>query len=723
MGIICGMSHMHRHRIMHRDLKANNILIDSDYLPIICDFGTACFFDEVHTGLRTIGTIHWTAPEILAGQAYTEKVDVYSFGILLYELLTGLTPFREIPPIQIARLVKDKGHRPEIPDNCPDRLAGLIRDCWAQDPGQRPAFSELLPRFLSHEVAFAHTDFDELDQVAGFIRGEARPTVDYRPPVLDTEPSCLVPQESVIRELLDMAKSVRSQNCDDFFNAIVTAFKSRAPGEILSHLLSAILKVVRIPGACVLFNRTIIPENLPLEDHPRRVLWILQEMVEEDPNSLSSALTRRVLGIFRKCPGYVISFVRVYAERFDRADQPYPLLDGLLKRWRRSGDEESAFVGLLQYLCTTYDSYCEAREQYCGMIVNKILLGAGDAETVNTCYAFLCQFPDSFRGFDFDLLSRHLRHSRTIVWALRFFSTIEPTNCSRKVSLRLLFAAETHKKAIDALCRFMRLAKCRKFLLADLSFLQKKLPTYRKTFELFEALAEFPEVHIHLISSEFVPILLSNYLDECGESSLDRLSTQLLQLSDISLEFLDRLDRSGFCTTYFHDSLNCGVPSLTRSCLQVFRRFANIGFLNCFPSLLPGVFELIENRDPNLKSAISLLGLFSDFPECHAAIRHFKPRTSSLPPELSPRISEILEKVNFARTGPAARNGTKPLQNLAHTHGVRKHTKFEMIDDELDVTGEVGSRDHNFEKERVRIRNGERLSKDEAENHRKGRKS
>ncbi|KAL2254915.1 UNVERIFIED_CONTAM: Serine/threonine-protein kinase STY46 [Sesamum indicum] len=139
-----GMNYLHQNNIIHRDLKAANLLMDENEVVKVADFGVARV--KAQTGVMTAetGTYRWMAPEVIEHKPYDHKADVFSFGVVLWELLTGKIPYEYLTPLQAAVGVVQKGLRPTIPKHTHPKLAELLERCWQQDPALRPDFSELI---------------------------------------------------------------------------------------------------------------------------------------------------------------------------------------------------------------------------------------------------------------------------------------------------------------------------------------------------------------------------------------------------------------------------------------------------------------------------------------------------------------------------------------------------------------------------------------------------
>lgn len=139
-----GMAYLHQNNIVHRDLKTANLLMGEDGVIKVADFGVAKV--QTQSGIMTAetGTYRWMAPEVIGHKPYDHKADVFSFGIVLWELLTGELPYSSLTPLQAAIGVVQKGLRPPIPKHAHPKLADLLESCWHPDPTLRPNFSEVI---------------------------------------------------------------------------------------------------------------------------------------------------------------------------------------------------------------------------------------------------------------------------------------------------------------------------------------------------------------------------------------------------------------------------------------------------------------------------------------------------------------------------------------------------------------------------------------------------
>ncbi|XP_072560658.1 fibroblast growth factor receptor 1-A isoform X3 [Paramormyrops kingsleyae] len=142
-----GMEYLASKKCIHRDLAARNVLVTEDSVMKIADFGLARDIHHIDYYKKTTNgrlPVKWMAPEALFDRVYTHQSDVWSFGVLLWEIFTlGGSPYPGVPVEELFKLLKE-GHRMDRPSTCTHELYMMMRDCWHAVPSQRPTFKQLV---------------------------------------------------------------------------------------------------------------------------------------------------------------------------------------------------------------------------------------------------------------------------------------------------------------------------------------------------------------------------------------------------------------------------------------------------------------------------------------------------------------------------------------------------------------------------------------------------
>lgn len=156
--VAVGMEHLHSMNIVHRDLKTLNILLDEEGDGCVADFGLSGMMKDNQELCGGVGTPHYTAPEVLSHTRYGPKVDSFSYGVVLWEMLMGRVPYSDMSHMAIYEHVVTRNWRLPLPNDAPEGLKKMISRCWSKNPNDRPDFTEIVSLFESGELFFPGSD-------------------------------------------------------------------------------------------------------------------------------------------------------------------------------------------------------------------------------------------------------------------------------------------------------------------------------------------------------------------------------------------------------------------------------------------------------------------------------------------------------------------------------------------------------------------------------------
>ncbi|PRP81755.1 putative receptor protein kinase [Planoprotostelium fungivorum] len=172
--IALGMLHLHEEKIIHRDLAVRNILLSEHMEPKVSDFGMSRETVDKDSAQQTqsnVGPIKWMSPEAIRDREYSVKSDSFSFGVVIWEILTCQEPWGDMTPIEVAFAVINEGKRLDIPKDCHPALSELMQQCWSSQPEDRPDFLQITDYLNS---AFGVKEIDDVEVIE-----DAQPQSNY----------------------------------------------------------------------------------------------------------------------------------------------------------------------------------------------------------------------------------------------------------------------------------------------------------------------------------------------------------------------------------------------------------------------------------------------------------------------------------------------------------------------------------------------------------------
>ena len=544
MAISHAMSVLHANGIIHRDLKSMNVLLDQRLYPVVCDFGISRFMDETKSLTVQVGTPHWMAPELLAGKKnYDKSIDVYSYGMLLYEMITNSVPFAELELCDVIKMVCTEQRIPELPEESQKRetrLVELYKNCSSFDPSQRPSFSQIYQMFKNHIVYFEGTNFDDIDKLSRKLdKYEKKNHIELSLENTYIEDSEFEPEETyntvfvqeevaptstpansahINNEPLEM-KNLRdpNQRKSEIIRSIFSlrssqylAFLNEIQPEISSdeETLHVILELLKKPKFLDAFLESKSYKKLPLQSNCS--MQILMILFQQKPEKMTD-FSHEMKIIAKQKPTIALGLLFFFARAAKKVDDPWPMLDLLIhkSKYFLSIEKSDIYITLLFKLLKD-KNYRAARLQYIAPIWAKCVSMVDHEKACSLSYDCLAFFDSSI-----EIPTNHLLQGlriNTIQSHVILYITRSSMSFDNKVAKELLTLSLHNASATFALIKMA--SSDATFFVSDMKWLENDLPSIAETYRLLIAVCSDKSLRETISLSNYVAPFLYRNLSE-----------------------------------------------------------------------------------------------------------------------------------------------------------------------------------------------------------------
>lgn len=534
IGIAVGMQYLHNLSIIHRDLKSSNILLNKNYLPLICDFGVSRNSLSV-VMTKCTGTPQWMAPEIVGGSEYSLSADVYSYGMILYEMNTLTRPFEGI---QISTVLREvlKGMRPQLPQHLHPGMRDLILRCWDANPQARPTFREIINILCEFKAVFPgynEAKVKEFISTLPSVRIMRADDSDEESRIYEQSESTVgsEDQEYNFDNCLAHPRFIKNEKVQLFYADATKQLQASPNDEKTS-------RVVTIINTSLLDKKNIdqilasgIYKYLPINFFHEKSVKVLQKIVAFTDDNLDNEIREILSGMITKYPTDVISILFKIAKR----SRSSPALKLLVTDWRKliyDNTKEKYFELLLAIL----DESAHWDERVRAMFED-MLYDSEDYTVISCCYEGLILI----KQFDVELhlraLLKHLSTDETVESTLKYLRNAENFPINSKIIHAILKASRIYKTANKILISLLDDSYVSKYFIENPDWIEFELPDKESTAKLLKKLAEVvPE---KVLTLPYLP----TFLEEISET-MPSLCIQCISEFKIGPEYLDMFKKS-----------------------------------------------------------------------------------------------------------------------------------------------------------------------------------
>lgn len=650
IGIASGMASLHSVGIIHRDLKSLNILLDENNLPKIGDFGLSRFQnDEASQMTADVGTSHWMAPELFETTKYTNKIDVYAFGMLMWEMYNEAAPFHGMNSVQIAFQVSKENYRPPWPDDTPSNFKAFVAKCWDQNPNNRPTFKQILNAFLAKKIFFPGTDLEFVTRLRADINFDEKKRLaneDNRiPPLAVTSKSSNeskakrrkppplddfdeTPAKSDFEQLPQPSSSefaeiftkninyITKNNISEFFKMVSPYLPGNGvPDDVILLILRELHKILSDDAKLSVYLNLDFHKMLPVQKPAASNLafLLLLNITTRKPEVVDLSFIHSLEPAIVSNPAKILSIIAPFFLKFDSMkEKGFQVLDFIIKNCEPfllgAGDK---FIHTLYYLCTTYESVINARFDYFVKIIN-FALELRDVGTVKAAYSFATKFYMENFSVDPKLQIMHIAEPELRKYALSFHVKKIRFQMIPELIWALIRIAPTEKIVIGMLNNYFwnSAELCKLFLgFADKWMISASLET-KEILGFILIMASVPTLREQLSQVPQLIDVFSAIIDTEDVEMIDLIAHLILKLVP-SQKLISNLSQYNFFPAYFDVVKRLSNDLLTLEALLLLDVLSRQSFIPEFLNQIHFIIDSLKNPKLEKTAASALVSLSS----------------------------------------------------------------------------------------------------------------
>lgn len=631
-GIARAIEELHSKGLCHGDLKVSNVIIDDKFFPIITDLGLDDFL-LVYMKLREYKRPHgfypyYYAPERLSGAKLNASMDIYSYGLILYEMAEKKTPFDDCNSFQsLKNALVHKTFTLTFSPSTPQLLKALIRKCMSIDPQHRPDIKKVLTNLKQGANFGGSIKQGKIEKYNAALKNKQRQTQPSKVPLPSNSNSSRIRKNSIPKPAAKKDSESELSNIDilkipthpkfisvlysiekDLDNANLNALlplifdhvgSSKVQYDVKCEILESIIQILmnsNVEIAKLFIDHKVI-SKIPDNDKYRPFII---EFVAQIIHKFPDLINKEFLPIFDKFsyiyPEVFLVLISLYVKQIDRIVDPWAVIDYLISYGQKISDisEKIKIIDIYVYLYKNFASFTERRLQYSRNFIFNCLKSefpevVNEALTALILIGNLDETKDDISGI-IDVLNSADNGEKAAALLMQY-KTFSITSQFLQNCISLSRKSE---KAWDLLLKSVIQPQNQSTFLNNACWLEAYESNPVSVFRVFLALYS-PEKRQQLSKMSLYPHLLNAIINSDSQTHISVL-TSVVRRGYVDKDLVGNLSYNGFLKIFIKKACDSNLIEVKHNCMVLIDSFAHLSYSQDYLAFLPQFSFLLANQ-------------------------------------------------------------------------------------------------------------------------------
>lgn len=634
--LIC-LKKMHQNSIVHKNIRSSCIYLDRYFLPLLSDLDIETIDLKYYRDTTdSCGFPTWIAPEVFEDNEFTTKSDVFSFGLLIFEIFAGYQLFTGFNFVQMKEFIKNECIKNAFPEEFPNILKEIVIQCLRFDPVSRPSIEEVYESFIKLNSSVDDVDFDEINNFIEKINKSEKKHLsiinlndksefsyyisEFHSSNLKFSKSIQFPKETklelndihssqFISSLQILFASTDESNFMQNINQILPLLKTVDSREITSFILSELSSTIKRNQNCASMISEFV-DYLHLDDSYFAVhsLSILFYAIKQYPKILTPHIASTIIEHINICPKQLIGIFGFYSDAFYYLENPLDVIDVFLNNSHKFIQEPKtaeSFCRVIFSLQTQHKDFKVKRAEYCHQIYISALF-VDDIKAVRQALTALRITYDESLEFPQDVVTKLLDNALVREHALNYLILSQKLEKKQEL-FDYLMKDMKDEKTILLLCRLIKDGG--HMMMINNTEWMKSKAAVENLYRLFLLMFAYNEIREKLVSSPDFVYLANRICAFNNKTVISQISNILSKT--VNKNLVDILRKNRFLEKFFSLATNSTDEANLLSALQMINVVEDISQGNEVNVLMPRFKALFEHQSKQVrleafKTAINL---------------------------------------------------------------------------------------------------------------------